>query len=200
VAVSTESREHDSMSATPQFMRETLLTRRLLLRDVVEDDAELLFDLDSDPEVMRYIGPRPESDLLSYRDRIRSVFLPRQAHPWHGIRIVLDRQSEEFLGWTFARPAIGSSIAQEIGWTRCDEIEVGFRFRRSSWGRGFATEAAEALFQVAFADPATAAVVACAHAENRASLRVLEKLGLKRIGEVLLPGDGRPTIKLARVR
>ena len=42
-------------------------TDRLILRDVTEADAELLFDLDSDPEVMRYIGPRPSLDVADYR-------------------------------------------------------------------------------------------------------------------------------------
>ena len=40
-------------------MREPLLTDRLILRDITEADAEAMFDLDSDPEVMRFIGPRP---------------------------------------------------------------------------------------------------------------------------------------------
>ena len=57
-------------------MREALLTDRLILRDVTEADAELLCDLDADPEVMRFIGPRPATDVASYRDRARTVHLP----------------------------------------------------------------------------------------------------------------------------
>src|SRR5215813_2583704 len=103
-------------------MRPPLLTDRLLLRDITEADAELLFDLDSDPEVMRYIGPRPAPDAAGYRERTRTVYVPVQAHPWHGVRIVLDRASGEFLGWVFVRPATGSRHAREIGWTRPDEV------------------------------------------------------------------------------
>src|SRR5947199_2556071 len=136
-------------------MREPLLTDRLILRDITEADAELLFDLDSDPEVMRHIGPRPAADVESYRDRTRTVYVPLQAHPWHGVRIVLDRGSGEFLGWVFIRPATGHMFAREIGWTRPDEVEVGYRYRRSAWGRGVATEAARPLVQLALADPAT---------------------------------------------
>src|SRR5262245_17548107 len=179
-------------------MREPLLTDRLLLRDIAEADAELLFDLDSDPEVMRYVGPRQAPDPAGYRDRIRA-HLPLRAHPWHGVRVVLDRASGGFLGWVFGRPATASPSARELGWVRPDEAEVGFRYRRSSWGRGVATEAATPLVRVALADPATTAVVACARADNAGSLRVLEKLGLGRVGEVLLPGASEPTVKLARV-
>lgn len=181
-------------------MREPLLTDRLILRDIAEADAELLFDLDADPEVMRYIGPRPALDVAGYRDRTRTVYIPQQEHPWHGVRIVLDRESREFLGWVFIRPATGSKIASEMGWTRPDEVEIGYRFRRSAWGRGIATESAVPLLRIALADPATAAIVACASASNAGSLRVLEKLGLERVGEVLLPETSEPTVKLARVK
>ena len=68
------------------------------------------------------------------------------------------------------------------------------------WGRGVATEAAAPLVQIALADPATTAVVACALESNAASLRVLEKLGLERVGEVMLPETSEPTVKLARVK
>ncbi len=181
-------------------MRKPLLTDRLNLRDITEADAELLFDLDADPEVMRYIGTPPAPDVTSYRDRIRSVYVPQQAHPWHGVRIVLDRASGEFLGWVFVRPSTASKSARDIGWTRPEEVEVGYRYRRCAWGRGIATEAATPLVRIAFADPATVAVVACALAGNAGSLRVLEKLGLDRVGEVMLPEAIEPTVKLARVK
>jgi RimJ/RimL family protein N-acetyltransferase len=179
-------------------MREPLLTDRLVLRDITEADAELLFDLDSDPEVMRHVGLRPAAEVDWYRERTRTVYVPQQAHPWRGVWLVLDRAGGEFLGWVFVRPATASLDARELGWTRPSEEEVGYRYRRSAWGRGIATEAAAALVRIALADPATAAVVACARAGNVGSLHVLEKLGLKRVGEVMLPGANEPTVKLSR--
>jgi RimJ/RimL family protein N-acetyltransferase len=74
------------------------------------------------------------------------------------------------------------------------------RYRRSAWGRGLATEAAAPLVRIGLADPATTAVVACALAGNAGSLRVLEKLGLERVGEVMLAETNEPTVKLARVK
>jgi RimJ/RimL family protein N-acetyltransferase len=180
-------------------MREPLLTDRLVLRDITEADAELLFDLDSDPEVMRYI-PWRAPDVAWYRDRIRTAHLPQQSHPWQGVRIVLDRASGDFLGWVFIRPATESKSALELGWTRPGEEEIGYRLHRSAWGRGIATEAATPLVQIALADRATSAVVACVHPDNAGSLRVLEKLGLKIVGEVLLPDASELLVKLARVK
>ncbi len=181
-------------------MRDPLLTDRLLLRDITEADAELLFDLDSDPEVMRYIGPRPAPDVAGYLDRTRTVYIAFQAHPWHGVRLVFDRANDEFLGWVFVRPATGYKFAREVDWTRPDEIEVGYRYRRSAWGRGIATEAARPLVRLALDDPATTAVVACALKGNAGSLRVLAKLGLERIGEVRVPETNEPTVLLTRVK
>ena len=181
-------------------MREPLQTERLVLRDITEADAELLFDLDSDPEVMRYIGPRPADDVGPYRERTRTVYMPWQSHPWHGIRIVLHRMSGEFLGWVFIRPATASMNARELGWIRPDEVEVGYRYRRSAWGRGIATEAAIPLVQIALEDPATSAVVACALAGNAGSLRVLEKLGLSRVAELTLAKESEPTVLLVRTK
>jgi ribosomal-protein-alanine N-acetyltransferase len=181
-------------------MRDPLFTDRLLLRDITEADAELLFDLDCDPEVMRYIGPPVEPDVAGYRERTRTVYLPWQAHSWYGIRVVLDRASAVFLGFVFVRPAPASRFAHDLGWIRPDEVEVGYRYCRAAWGRGIATEAATPLVCLALADPTTTAVVACAAAGNVASLRVLEKLGLERVGEVLLPATDQPTVRLARVK
>jgi RimJ/RimL family protein N-acetyltransferase len=181
-------------------MRPTILTERLVLRDIAEADAGTLFELDSDPEVMRYIGPRPSPDVAGYLERIRDVYLPWQVHAWHGIRIVQDRTSGEFFGWGFIRPATASKIAAELDWTRSDEVEIGYRYRRSAWGRGIATEAALPLVRLALDDPDTSAIVATALARNAGSLRVLEKLGLERVGELMLHEPREPAVKLARVK
>jgi ribosomal-protein-alanine N-acetyltransferase len=180
--------------------RAPVVTDRLILCDITEADAESMFELDSDPEVMRYLGSRPAPDVAAYRDRARTVYVPQQAHPWHGVRIVRDRITDEFLGWVFVRPATVSPSARELGWTRPDEVELGYRYRRSAWGAGIATEAATPLVQFALADPATTAIVAYASAGNRGSLRVLEKLGLRRVGELMLPETSEPSIKLARTK
>lgn len=180
-------------------MRDSLLTERLVLRDVTLDDAGLLFELDSDPDVMRFIGQRPATDVSWYSERIQTVYLPHQDHPWHGVRLVFNRASGAFLGWVFVRPAMASRDADGIGWTQPGEEEVGFRYRRAVWGRGFATEAAMPLVRLALADPATTAVVGCTRVDNAGSLRVLEKLGLERVGEVTLPRIPEPIVKLARV-
>lgn len=181
-------------------MRKPIQTARLMLRDITEADAELLFDLDSDPEVMRYIGSYPPSNVAWYRQRIVDAYLPWQSHPWHGVWIVGVKDSGETLGWTFIRPAPASPVAIDLGWVRPDELEVGYRFRQTAWGRGVATEATAPLIEFALADNAVTSIVACALASNTKSLRVLQKLGLERVGETLHPKATEQTIKLARLK
>jgi RimJ/RimL family protein N-acetyltransferase len=84
-----------------------------------------------------------------------------------------------------------------MGWVDPAEAEVGYRLLRSAWGRGVASEAAAALLQLALADPLTQAVVACAETGNRASLRVLDKLGLRRVDERALADQEVVMVKLS---
>lgn len=184
-----------------ESMRQPIETDRLRIRDIRDTDAEQLLELDSDPEVMRYIGTKPSDDVAWYRERIRNVYLAWQDHPWHGIRIVESRDGKNpFLGWVFVRPANAHPHAREIGWQRIDEVEIGYRYRQSAWGNGIATEAAVPLVERALADPATLAVVASAREDNLGSLRVLEKTGFLRTGKLLLPGFPEPVITLIRKR
>ncbi len=181
-------------------MRPDLITDRLLLRDVTVADGQKMLELDCDPGVVRLVGLPPATDLAWYIHRIESIYVPIQSHPWYGVRLVHALASGQFLGWVFARPATGTRNAKEIGWTRDDEIEVGYRYFEFSWGQGIATEAASTLIEIALADPKTSSIVATADSENTLSLRVLEKLGFIQVGQVTLAGSSAPTVKLRLVR
>lgn len=168
-------------------------TPRLLLRHVTEADAPLLFELDRDPEVMRYIGPAPAAALGDYAERIRTVYFGQyERNPRRGLFAAIEKTTGEFLGWFILRPATGHSLAASLGWVRDDEIEIGYRLKRAAWGRGLATEGAAVLVADGLADPTVRRVVACALVTNGASCRVLGKVGLRRTGEVPLPGFDDP--------
>ena len=167
-------------------------TDRLLLRHVTEADAEALLALDHDPEVTRYTGVG-SLVLADHVERIRTVFLAQYArNPRRGLFLAIEKASGDFVGWFIFRPATGHKMAAHIGWARDDEIELGYRFRRSAWGRGLATEGAAELVRDGLADPAVARVVAVALVTNGASCRVLEKVGLARTRTVALPGFDDP--------
>lgn len=168
----------------------TLETERLVLRRFTDTDADaqLVFELDSDPEVMRYIGPFTLPDVAAYRERIRSVWLPQYTHPGRGCLATFEKATGAFVGWFFVRPAPDYKFAKEAGWTRASDLELGYRLRRAAWGRGLATEASAALVGRALADPDVTAVVAAALVTNRASWRVMEKIGMARVREFAIPG------------
>ncbi|HVE62268.1 MAG TPA: GNAT family N-acetyltransferase [Mycobacteriales bacterium] len=147
-----------------------LTTERLVLRRFTPADADLLVDLDSDPAVMRFInGGRPTS-----HEEIAEEVLPcwlghYERYEHYGFFAALDKVSGNFLGWFHLRPG---------GRSAPDEPELGYRFHRSAWGRGYATEGSRALVDAAFADYGARRVYAETMAANAASRRVMAKAGL----------------------
>jgi RimJ/RimL family protein N-acetyltransferase len=145
-------------------------TDRLVLRRFTEADVDNLFDLDSDPEVMRFLtGGKPTS-----RDAILNETLPRfldyyERFAGFGFWAAIEKSTGEFVGWFEFRPREGAGP---------DEVELGYRLRRSAWGRGYATEGARALIRKGFADLGVRRVVATTYQDNVASQRVMEKAGL----------------------
>ena len=191
---------------TPATATGVLETPRLRLRGFTdtEADARLLFELDSDPEVMRYIAPFGLPSVEAARERLRTVWLPYYApHAGRGFWAVVEKATGEFAGWIFARPAPAHRYADVIGWTRPTDLELGYRLRRVAWGRGLATEAAAELVRLSLADPAVTCVVATALVTNRGSTRVMKKVGMARVRECLLPpetGFTDPLVIYARCR
>ena len=140
-----------------------LETERLVLRPLEPADAELLFELDSDPEVRRYVHAGPPS-----LNRIREEVLPRMLAS--GFWAAEEKPARGFVGWFHLRPEPGEKDRNS---------ELGFRLRRDAWGRGLATEGAEGLVANAFEESELRNVVAQTLAGNLASQRVLEKVGLQ---------------------
>ena len=148
-----------------------LETDRLVLRRFTEADVENLVELDSDPAVMRFItGGKPTS-----RDEIRNEVLPAflayyERYPGYGFWAAIEKSSGEFVGWFHFRPPKDG---------RPDEPELGYRLRRSAWGKGYATEGSRALIQKGFTELGVERVFAETMAVNAASRRVMEKAGLR---------------------
>ena len=130
-------------------------------------DNESCFEMDSDPEVMRFIAV-PWAD-----DAAHKAFIEARTcgpHPFGQGYWTLRQKSEpqRFLGRILLMPLDAVGPDTEIGW----------RLRRDAWGAGFATEAARAVLEHAFTALGLAEVVADIHPENTRSVRVAEKIGL----------------------
>jgi RimJ/RimL family protein N-acetyltransferase len=148
-----------------------LETERLVLRRFTPNDIDNLVELDSDPDVMHFItGGRPTS-----RDDIQNQVLPafldfHERFAGYGFWAAVEKSTEQFLGWFHLRPAEGAQPG---------EVELGYRLRRSAWGKGYATEGSRALVHKAFAELGVRRVVAFTMVVHVASRRVMEKAGLK---------------------
>ncbi|WP_037613685.1 GNAT family N-acetyltransferase [Streptomyces albus] len=147
-----------------------LETERLVLRPFAEDDAEDVWALDNDPEVMRFLnGGRPVS-----REVIRERTMPRllHDHPCTGTRgywAARRKEGDVFLGWFEFRPLNEHSAAV---------VELGYRLTRAAWGHGYATEGARALVAKGFTELGVERVTGNTMAVNTRSRRVMEKAGL----------------------
>lgn len=178
-----------------------LETERTILRPLADTEADgaLLMELDSDPAVMRYIGSYALGSVESYRERIRPYWLPNASQP-RGFWAVIEKPSEQFLGWFFLRPAPEYRFAKEAGWSRASDIEIGYRLRQSAWGRGVATEVASRLVPLTLGNPQVTCVVACALVTNRGSTRVMEKVGMTLIRDFSLADYADPIVMYAICR
>ncbi len=149
----------------------SLHTERLRLRPFTDDDADALFELQSDADVLRYWDSPPWVDRASvarFMDGCR-----RMAEEGSGARVAIERGADRaFVGWcTFNswNPDFRSA-------------SLGYCLNRAAWGHGYATEAAHALLGWAFDTIDLNRVQSETDTRNLASARVLEKLGFVREG------------------
>lgn len=142
-----------------------LETERLLLRAFTSDDVALLVELDSDPEVMRWInGGTPTS--LAFAERVVVPTFTSYDGDL-GFWAAHLKPDGPFVGWFSLRR------------NDDEEAALGYRLRREAWGRGLATEGASALIDLAFTKLGFSRVMAGTYEHNVRSRRVMEKLGMR---------------------
>lgn len=148
-------------------MLPTFETPLLRLRPSCPADLEDFLFMDTDPAVARFIWgepPDPVERRAELEKRLRPDN-PKLGGSW----TVADKTTCAFLGWCGLMPL------EETGL-----IEIGYRYLPKAWGRGIATEAAACVLEHGFRGFEFDPIVAVSHPDNRASQRVLEKIGLMR--------------------
>lgn len=140
-------------------------TSRLLLREFLPGDAQFMYALNNDPEVLKYTGNQAFKSLdeaanflKNYSDYKRNGF---------GRWVVILKETGDFIGWC------GLKLNEE------DQVDIGFRFFKKYWNKGYATEAARACLEYGFSELGIDQIIGRAMIENKASIRVLEKLGMQ---------------------
>jgi RimJ/RimL family protein N-acetyltransferase len=175
-----EDGEQTSKRLDNGYVDIVLKTPRLTLRQFTEGDVGNLFDLNSDPGVMRYLnGGRPTP-----REELRDEVIPFHLAVYERLDRLGTWAAEasatgEFLGWFHFRPGLSSDITN---------IDLGYRLRRSAWNMGYATEGSRGLINMGFTELGIERVFGHTMTVNAASRRVMEKCGLTLVRTTLYEG------------
>lgn len=153
-----------------------LETPRLYLREMTADDAEHAYRLNLDPEVIRYTG----DDAFESVEAARKFLEAYDHYKKYGFGrwAVIEKESGNYLGWC------GLKYTQDL-----NEYDIGFRFFKIYWNKGYATEAAETCLRAGFTTFNMPEIVGRVMPENKASQRVLVKLGLEYWQERVSDGE-----------
>ncbi len=147
-------------------MGNIIKTARLTLREFSIEDAQGLYELNLDTEVLRYTGDIPFASVSAAEDFIRNY--KNYDRDGFGRWSVFLKEAGEYIGFCGLnyRPAL-------------DEVDLGFRLLRVHWGKGYATEAGSASLSHGFRGLGLRRIVARAMRENITSHRVIQKLGMR---------------------
>lgn len=152
-----------------EFSSKTYESERLYFTMMTENDGDLMMDLDSDPEVMRHIT----NGKTTTPDEMRNIYIPRMksytnpSKGW-GLWKTFRKMDDEFIGWFLIRPIKDDPASVEIGW----------RFKRKFWGKGYGTEGAKIFRDHVFRQEGILKLVAIAMPDNIGSHKIMEKIGM----------------------
>ncbi len=148
-------------------MKPLIETERLLLREITLHDKQGMFQLHSNPEVQKYTGEPPVESIVEMELAIQARTKDYEKYGY-GRWATFLKNEMQFVGWA------GLAYLPEF-----DEIDLGYRFFPNFWGMGIATEASHAILAYGFDKLQLERIIAIAMKDNKASIRVMEKVGMK---------------------
>ena len=165
--------------------KQPIETERLILREVLSTDVEGMFELDSDPKVHKFLGNRPITELEQAKkiiDFLRQQYKERGIARW----AVIHKESNEFMGWSGIK--LLNESEQMNGFYNV--YELGYRLIPKFWGKGYATESAQAWVDYMFNETEVTSLYAAADIPNKGSVNVLQKVGFKITNEFIHEWEG----------
>lgn len=156
-------------------------TDRLLLRTFEASDVDGMFPIFGDAEVMRFSdGVKTGEWIVEWLRRCSQSCIQNGFGPW----AVIEKGAVQLIGYCglFNFPNVNGK----------PEVELGYRLRRSVWGKGYATEAATAVRNYAFDSLGIKRLISLIDPNNLASIRVAEKLEMVHEADVMLEGYSHP--------
>ena len=145
-----------------------LETPRLILREFEMSDAESVLELHSDPEVQKYVGQDVVTSIVEVKRDIKKIWEKEYKKYGFARWAVILKEGDQFSGWA------GLKYLPEY-----KEVDLGYRFLQRFWGMGIATEISIEIVKYGFETLKLKRIIGAAMLDNKASIRVLEKAGLK---------------------
>lgn len=146
-------------------MHEIFTTERFYLREKHIDDAEDMYLLNADPEVLRFTG-----DIAFKNIEEAKIFISNYDHfKRHGFGrwVIIDKTTDNYVGWCGLKKHADGMI------------DLGYRIKREYWGQGIASECAQACLDYGFKHLKLNQIVGRSVKENIASVKILEKIGMQ---------------------
>lgn len=162
-------------------------TERLILRPVLDTDLEGMFEMDSDADVHKYLGNRPiktKEEAQKAIDYIKKQYTERGIGRW----AVINKTTKEFMGWSGLKLNTKEESYHPI---HHDFYDVGYRFIKRFWGKGYATESGKAAIEYAFNTMKLKTINAITEMGNEASHNALLKIGLDCIEEYVFEAENK---------
>ncbi len=147
-----------------------LTTERIRLVPLAEEHLEREVELDSDPEVMRYLSGRAMTRAEVEQRHQRRMAAARSVP---GLGFWVGFAGDEFLGWWILEPPDGPDQPQAA-----NEAELGYRLLRRYWRQGYASEASRELVRYGFQDVGLDRIFAQTMAVNAGSRATMAAVGL----------------------
>lgn len=157
-----------------------LETERLVLRKLEDTDFERMFLMDSDPEVMKYLGT-PATSVEESKNMIKMI---QKQYEENGVGrlAVIEKESGLMIGWS------GLKLLTQPVNGHTNTLDLGYRFIPESWGKGYAIEAAKASLDYGFKELIADTIYAYADSGNVGSNHILIKLGFEKVNEFIDSG------------
>jgi ribosomal-protein-alanine N-acetyltransferase len=145
-------------------------TERLIIREIIPEDIDGMFELESDPQVHQYLGNQPIKTREESPGRIDFI---RQQYIDHGIGrwAMIEKETNSFIGWT------GFKFINETVNGHINYYDLGYRMIPKYWGKGYATEAAIACLDYGTNQLKLNPIYGIADDGNSGSKNVLVKAG-----------------------
>jgi len=145
-------------------------TERLILRELLPSDNKDMFELDSNPEVHKYLGENPVKSIEQSQEVIRMV---RSQYQTNGIGrwATIEKETGLFIGWS------GLKFITEPENNKVNYHDIGYRFMPQFWGKGYATEATKAWLKYGFEQLNLTEIIGAAHKEIRHRAGYLKNAG-----------------------